>query len=246
MTISLIFILILVGFLIGFSKTALSGIGMVSVALLASVIPAKESTGVMLLLLISGDLFAIGIYKKHVEWKVLQKLIWPVVAGVLLGVYFISNSTDASLKKTMGWIVLFLVAFYPISQRLKKGEIDLNLRYPKPLRLLFGSMAGFMSMVANSGGPPMSIYLLLRGSNVMNFLGNTAWFFFIINIFKLPFTLGLGLLDFQSLFYLIPALPAVSIGALIGRRIVSRINLEIFQKITLITAALAGVNLIIR
>ena len=85
MTLTLIFVLILVGFLIGFSKTALSGIGMVAVALLASVIPAKESTGVMLLLLLSGDLFAIGIYKKHVEWKVLQKLIWPVVAGVLLG-----------------------------------------------------------------------------------------------------------------------------------------------------------------
>ena len=42
MTLTLIFVLILVGFLIGFSKTALSGIGMVAVALLASVIPAKE------------------------------------------------------------------------------------------------------------------------------------------------------------------------------------------------------------
>ncbi|MEJ6607337.1 MAG: sulfite exporter TauE/SafE family protein [Candidatus Planktophila sp.] len=246
MNLSLIFLLILVGFLIGLSKTAIGGIGMVNAALLASVIPAKESTGVMLVLLITGDLFAIGIYKKHVEWKLLQKLIWPVIVGILLGVYFLAHSTDTSLKRTIGWIVLLLVAFYPISQRLKKGQVDISLRYPKPLRMVLGSMAGFMSMVANSGGPPMSIYLLLKGNNVMNFLGNTAWFFFLVNIFKLPFTLGLGLLNFHSFYYILPALPAVPIGALVGRRIISKINLEIFQRLTLVTAAIAGLNLIIR
>ena len=138
MNLSLIFLLILVGFLIGLSKTAIGGIGMVNAALLASVIPAKESTGVMLVLLITGDLFAIGIYKKHVEWKLLQKLIWPVIVGILLGVYFLAHSTDTSLKRTIGWIVLLLVAFYPISQRLKKGQVDISLRYPKPLRMVLG------------------------------------------------------------------------------------------------------------
>jgi uncharacterized membrane protein YfcA len=246
MSISLILLLVLIGFLTGLSKTAIGGIGMVNAALLASVLPAKESTGVMLILLITGDLFAIGVYKKHVEWKVLQKLIWPVIAGVCVGAYFLSHSTNESLKKTIGWIVLLLVAFYPISQRLQKRDLDISTRFPRSLGASLGSMAGFMSMVANSGGPPMSIYLLLRKNSVMNFLGNTAWFFFIINVFKLPFTLALGLLDFHSFHYIFPALPAVPIGAVIGRKLVSRINQDLFQKITLITAALAGLNLILR
>jgi hypothetical protein len=80
----------------------------------------------------------------------------------------------------------------------------------------------------------------------MNFLGNTAWFFFAVNVFKLPFTLGLGILEFNSLQYILPALPAVPIGAIVGRKIVSRINLELFQNITLVTAAAAGLNLILR
>jgi uncharacterized membrane protein YfcA len=80
----------------------------------------------------------------------------------------------------------------------------------------------------------------------MNFLGNTAWFFFAVNVFKLPFTLGLGILEFNSLQYILPALPAVPLGAIVGRKIVSRINLEFFQNITLVTAAVAGLNLIIR
>lgn len=245
MSLSLILLLVLIGFLIGLSKTAIGGIGMVNAALLATIMPAKESTGVLLVLLIFGDLFAIGVYKKHVEWKVLRKLIWPVIAGVIVGAYFLSHSSDESLKKTIGWIVLLLVLFYPISQRLQKRELDISLRYPKPLRIVFGSMAGFMSMVANSGGPPMSIYLLIRRNSVMNFLGNTAWFFFVINVFKVPFTLSLGLLDFQSFQYIFPALPAVPVGAILGRKLVRKINMELFQRITLVTAAAAGLNLII-
>ena len=246
MSLGLMLLLVLIGFLIGLSKTAIGGIGMINAALLATILPAKESTGVMLVLLITGDLFAIGVYKKHVEWQVLRKLIWPVIAGVIVGAYFLAHSTDQSLKKTIGWIVLILVALYPISQRLQKQNVDISLKYPKPLRIVLGYLAGFMSMVANSGGPPMSIYLLLRRNSVMNFLGNTAWFFFVINVFKLPFTLGLGLLDFHSFHYIFPALPAVPVGAIIGRKLVSRIDLELFQKITLFTAAAAGLNLIIR
>jgi uncharacterized membrane protein YfcA len=111
MSLSLILLLVLIGFLIGLSKTAIGGIGMVNAALLATVLPAKESTGVLLVLLITGDLFAIGVYKKHVEWKMLKKLIWPVIAGVIVGAYFLSHSSDESLKKTIGWIVLLLVIF---------------------------------------------------------------------------------------------------------------------------------------
>jgi len=246
MSLGLVLLLIFIGFLIGLSKTSIGGIGMINAALLATILPAKESTGVLLVLLITGDLFAIGVYKKHVEWRMLQKLIGPVIVGVLAGVYFLSHSTDQSLKKTIGWIVLILVVLYPISQRLQSKDFDISLKYPKPLRIILGSAAGFMSMVANSGGPPMSIYLLMRRNSVMNFLGNTAWFFFAVNIFKLPFTFGLGILDFQSFQYIFPALPAVPVGAIVGRKIVSKIDLELFQKITLVTAALVGINLIIR
>jgi uncharacterized membrane protein YfcA len=228
MSLALISLLALIGFLTGFSKTAIGGIGLVNAALLATILPAKESMGVMLILLITGDLFAIGIYKKHVEWKMLRSLIWPIIFGIFAGVYFLSRSTDASLKHTIGAIVILLVILYPISQRLQNNNFSLNLRYPKSLRLTLGVMTGFMSMVANSGGPPMSIYLLLRK-----------------NLFKLPFVFALGLLDFNSLSYIIPALPLVPLGALLGRKVINKINQELFQNITLISAALAGLNLLI-
>lgn len=244
MSLTLILLLALIGFLTGFSKTAIGGIGMVNAALMATLLPAKESMGVMLILLITGDLFAIGVYKKHVEWKMLRRLIWPLIFGIFAGVYFLSRSTDISLKRTIGVIVILLVILYPISQRLQRNSFSFNLRYPKALRLTLGLMTGFMSMVANSGGPPMSIYLLLRENTVMKFMGNNAWLFFLVNLFKLPFTLALGLLNFESLYYILPALPMVPLGAMFGRKVINKLNLQLFQNITLVSAALAGLNLL--
>jgi len=245
MSLALILSLALIGFLTGFSKTSIGGIGLVNAALLATILPAKESMGVMLILLIAGDLFAIGIYKRHVEWKMLRSLIWPIIFGIFVGVYFLSRATNESLKQTIGIIVLLLVILYPISQRLQSSNFSLNLRYPKTLRLSLGVMTGFMSMVANSGGPPMSIYLLLRKNTVLKFMGNNAWLFFIVNLFKVPFVFALGLLNFQSVSYIIPALPLVPLGALLGRKVIGKLNQELFQKITLISAALAGLNLLV-
>ena len=246
MSLALISSLALIGFMTGFSKTSIGGIGLVNAALLATILPAKESMGVMLILLIAGDLFAIGIYKKHVEWKMLRSLIWPIIIGIFVGVYFLSRATNDSLKQTIGIIVLLLVILYPISQRLQSSNFSLNLRYPKTLRLSLGVMTGFMSMVANSGGPPMSIYLLLRKNTVLKFMGNNAWLFFMVNLFKVPFVFALGLLNFQSVSYIIPALPLVPLGALLGRKVIGKLNQELFQKITLVSAALAGLNLLVR
>jgi hypothetical protein len=245
MSLSLIIFLVLIGFLTGLSKTAIGGIGTVNAALLATFLPAKESTGVMLILLLTGDLFAIGIYKKHVEWNVLKKLMLPILAGVFAGAFFLQNSTNESLRKTIGWIVIFLVISFPITQKLQRGSFDVTTRYPKFLGASLGLTSGFMSMVANIGGAPMSIYLLLRKNSVMNFLGNTAWLFFLVNLFKIPFALTLGLLNFDSFYYIFPALPAVAVGAIIGRKLVSKINQKLFQRLTLVTAALAGLNLIL-
>ena len=245
MELKLLLVMILVGFLIGIAKTAIGGMGLVSAAVLANVLPAKQSTGIILVLLIFGDLFAIGIYKKHVEWKLLKNLLWPVVIGLIIGVAVLAQVSDLSLKRIIGAIVLFLVALFPISSRLLKNEKDLAINFPKFISYGLGSMAGFMSMIANSGGAPLSIYLLLRRNSVMNFLGNSAWIFFILNISKVPILLALGILKFDSIQYILPAMPTVAIGAILGRRFISKINLTLFQNLTLLSAAAAGLNLLL-
>lgn len=245
MDISLTLTLALVGLLVGIAKTAIGGMGLVSAALLANILPVKESTGVLLILLLVGDFFAINIYKKHVEWRVLRKLIWPVLCGVLVGVFFLAKASDILLERTIGCIIIGLVAVFPLTQRFQKNEESHTFRSPKLLRITLGSMSGFMIMIANAGGAPLSIYLLLQRNSAMNFLGNNARFFFILNASKLPFTLALGLLNVDSWRYILSAIPTVALGAILGKNIISKINIDLFQTLTLISAAAAGLNLVV-
>lgn len=60
--------------LVGFSKTAVSGANTVSLAVFAVVLPARASTGVLLPLLIAGDVLAVLTYRRHAHWPTLWRL----------------------------------------------------------------------------------------------------------------------------------------------------------------------------
>lgn len=60
--------------LIGVSKTALPGAATISVAAFAAVLPARESTAALLVLLIVGDLVAVWTYRRDVDIKALLRL----------------------------------------------------------------------------------------------------------------------------------------------------------------------------
>jgi uncharacterized membrane protein YfcA len=245
LTLNLVIVLGIVGFLIGVSKTAAVGLGLFSVAILANFIPARESTGVLLILLITGDLFAIKLYFKHVEWNLIRSISGPVVLGIFGGVLFLASTGDAELKKTIGIVIVLLVVLFPVAQKLQSRDSASLLKFPNIIKNSLGTIAGFMSMVANSGGAPMSIFLLLSRNSKMTFLGNTAWIFFLINLFKIPFILALGILSFNSLEYLLPSIPAVVLGTLVGKKLISRVNMEWLQKAILLSALLAGVRLLL-
>lgn len=233
-------LLALSAFIVGFSKTALPGANTVSIAVFASLLPARESTGALLLLLIVGDAFAVWTYRRHADWATLARLAPAVVAGVILGVVFLAFAGDASVRRVIGAILLVLVA------------ITLWLRYRHgaapaagPLaRTGFGSLAGFTTMVANSGGPVMSMYFIAARFPVKAFLGTAAWFFAIINLFKVPFSIGLGLITAPSVVLDLLLVPGVIAGAFLGRWVAGRIDQRAFEYGVLALTVLGALYLI--
>ena len=51
-------------YLVGLSKTGIAGLGVLSVALFASALPARESTGIVLIVLIAADIVAVITYRR--------------------------------------------------------------------------------------------------------------------------------------------------------------------------------------
>ena len=241
-------LLALAALVIGFAKTSIGGAAVLAVAVFAAVMPAKESTGAILPLLLMGDLFAIAVYRRHADWGLLVRLLPSVVVGVLLGVGFVRVVDDTVMRRSIGALIVLLVAIHVLRQRrLRKRGAEHVPSSPGRRRALaagLGFLAGFTTMVANAGGAPMSIYLFTMGLGVMSFLGTGAWFFFIVNCFKIPFSVGLGLLSADSLLLDLKLVPGVVVGALIGLWVAKRIDKAKFESWVLGLTVVSGLNLL--
>ncbi|AEM86169.1 sulfite exporter TauE/SafE family protein [Streptomyces violaceusniger] len=238
--------------LVGFSKTAVSGANTVSLAIFAAVLPARESTGVLLPLLIVGDLLAVRTYRRHAHWGTLVRLFPAVAVGVVVGTVFLLWAGDAEVRTSIGAILL-LMAGVTVWRRRAAARAEAPATTPDAdgagARLKAGSygvLGGFTTMVANAGGPVMSLYLLSAGFRKLGFLGTSAWFFLIVNVAKVPFSVGLGLIDGRSL--LLDALLALFVlpGAYIGKACVDRINQRLFERLVIGATVLGGLQLLLR
>ena len=146
-------------------------------------------------------------------------------------------------------MLLALVAVH-LAQRWRQRGTDPGVvraqrhRRRHAAAVVFGVLAGFTTMVANSGGPVMSIYLLSAGLGMLGFLGTSAWFFFAVNLFKVPFSIGLDLIDVDSLILDAWLVPAVLVGAAVGRAAIQRLDSRRFETLVLVFVVGSSLNLV--
>ena len=251
-------LLVVIGaIIVGFSKTAMPGAGTVAAGAFALAMPAKESTAALLLLLILGDMTALWVYRREPDWRTLVRLLPSAMIGVIIGVFFFAAVDDTTVRVTIGVILLALVALtlgrrLQAARRAKEGKTSTT---PEPgshrgpaataQGIAYGLMGGFTTMVANAAGPVMSLYLLMMRMPVMTFLGTSAWFFAVINLFKLPFSAGLGLFSAETLLMDLLLAPVVLLSAYAGTKVARRISQSVFDKLVLGLTILASVGLLI-
>lgn len=227
----------------GFSKSAIPAISTISVVLGAAIIPARESTGMLLLLFILGDAFAVWTYSRNADWRLLLRLAPPMLAGVILGVVFLAYADDRATAITIGAILigLILLTLWQRSHRLTPARgVGGHVQ-----GALYGTLSGFTTMVANAGAPAMSLYFLSRRLDVYTFLGSAAWLFAISNLIKLPFSIGLGLVTITTVKVSLALLPMVAAGFFAGRALIKRINQQVFDRLVMVATIIGALYLIL-
>ncbi|MEV0019875.1 MULTISPECIES: sulfite exporter TauE/SafE family protein [Streptomyces] len=234
--------------LVGFSKTAVSGANTVSLAIFAAVLPARASTGILLPVLIAGDVLAVLTYRRHAHWPTLWRLFPAVGVGVVVGTLFLVWADDAVVRTSIGVILLFMAGVTVWRRRradAAEQPDELTSRTGRVKARSYGVLGGFTTMVANAGGPVMSMYLLSAGFRKLGFLGTSAFFFLIVNVSKLPFSAGLGLIDGHSL--LLDAVLVVFVvpGAFLGKWAVNRINQRLFERLVIAATVVGGLQLLL-
>ena len=241
-------VLAVAALVVGFAKTAIGGSGALAVVLFASVLPARESTGHVLPLLIAGDLIAVVVYRGHADWRMLLRLFPWVAVGTVLGAGFVAYADDELMRVSIGVTLLVLSAGQLLHRRPGAAPPPAAIQPAVPHRTLAagaGVLAGITTMVANAAGAVTSLYFLLSGLPMLGFLGTGAWFYLVVNVFKVPFSVGLGLLDWGAVLLTLALVPAVGAGALVGVAAIKRIDQRLFEQVTLGLVVVAAVLLLV-
>lgn len=227
--------------LVGVAKTGIPGAGLLVVVLMARVFPAKQSVGIVLPLLIFADVFAVLIYRRHANWKALLRLLPFTAAGVVAGFFFMGRVDSARLGPLIGVVVLAMLAVSLFLQLRRVEALPRALAFAASI----GAMAGFTSMIANAAGPLMTIYLMAMKAEKKEFVGTAAWFFAVLNLFKVPFSVGLGLINPESLRVDLFLLPAIVVGVAAGYFLLKLLPQKIFDIAVLVLAAGSAIHLIV-
>lgn len=236
-------LLALGAFCTGLSKTGIAGLGVLSVAFFANALPARESTGALLPLLLCADVFGIAFFRKHADWSHLWRLFPWVVAGVVAGYFALDRISSENVARGIGAILIAMVAVHLWRKRYSGNESS-HLPHSIWFVAITGVLAGFTTMTANAAGPVMTLYLLAVGLPKLAFVGTAAWFFMLVNAFKVTFSVHLGLITADSLRMDALLLIAMIPGALLGPRILKRLNQERFEQVVVILTIIAAVRLL--
>ncbi len=236
-------LLALAAVIVGFSKVGVPGAGTLAVALFAAVLPARESTATLLPLLILADMFALWVYRRHAEWRTLLRLVPAVLVGIVLGVLFLAVADDTGVRRVIG-VLLLLVVGVTLWRRWWAKRRGRELSGGWPAAAVYGTLGGFTTMVANAAGPVMSMYFLAARFPVQAFLGTAAWFFAVVNLSKVPFAAGLGLFSTDGLIIDLLLIPAVILGAWIGRIVAGRIRQDVFDRAVIVLTIAGALYLI--
>ena len=228
--------------MVGISKTGIPGVGILVVPLMAAVLPARASTGVLLGILILADLFAVTYHRHNAKWRYVLRLLIPSLVGIVAGYFGMKVISDRQLKPIIGGIVLAMLAvnYWRTTTKGKDAPVPTQWWFAGGL----GFLAGLTTMMANAAGPITTIYLLAMRLPKVEFVGTSAWFFFVINWLKVPFSLGLQVMTKESVKLNLLMLPFVVAGSVAGIFFLKRIPQKIFTAVVQILAAVAAIKLL--
>lgn len=227
--------------LIGIAKAGISGTALMAVPVLAIGFGGKVSTGLMLPILITADIFAVIYYHRHANWTHLSRLFPWAGAGVVVGTLVGDYVDDDLFRLIMGCIILISLSIMLIQQTNKSTPPPNNIWFTSVL----GILSGITTMIGNLAGAFMSLYLLAMRLPKNVFIGTAAWFFLVVNVFKIPFHVFVWeTISVDTLALDLVAIPAVFVGFLLGVVIVKKIPESIYRWVIIISTATASLVMV--
>jgi len=218
--------------MIGVAKTGAPGVGtMIAPLMVLTVGDARFAAAWTLPVLSTADVFAVAYWRRQAEARQLFSLIPWVLVGIA-GAAVALSLDEAVIRKIIGGIIVAMLAIYLWRRFSQTPQVAGNPAF-------YGICTGFASTLANGAGPVMNIYLLSRKLPKEQFVATGAWFFFVVNLLKVPVYAWHGLYSRESLTFDLLMVPAVLAGALAGRWLIRNIDQSMFEVLVIALTAVS-------
>mgnify|MGYP003671279478 FL=1 len=233
----------LAAFILGISKAGVKGIAVLIVTLMALAFGGKSSTGMLMPLLIVGDVFAITYYHRYTQWNYLKAFLPWMMLGVVIGVFVGKDLPEKTFQMGMAITILATLGMLIWWEKKKIKTIPTHWSFGS----FMGIMAGITTMIGNLAGAFSNIYFLAMRLPKNHFIGTAAWLFFFINLFKLPFHIFIWkTVTPESLKIFLMLLPGTVLGLLTGVLFVHKISDAFFRKMILVLTSIGAVVLFLK
>lgn len=233
----------LAAFLIGLAKGGLAGgLGPFITVLVSTVVPPTVAIGVLLPLLMLGDLAAVWVHRRDWSREAMAAMLPAAAVAVVVTSLFLGAASDRLVEIVLGVLSIGFVLHRLLQPRV--ADAVARTAPSRGLAAVAGGVAGTTSTIAHAGGPVISIYLLAAGLPPVRFAATAAVFFLVVNAMKVPGYLAVGLLD-ASMLRVLPLGLLIVPGTLAGRWLVHRVDARTFERIILVLLTAGGINLLL-
>ncbi len=230
--------------ILGLGKGGFAGIGMISLPLIALVMPPLQAASVMLPILMLQDAISTWAFRRTWSGRNLAILLPGAAVGVFLAYLLASRVSSSAVDVAVGTISILFGGKQLIEQL--RGTIAPASKPGIVLGWICGAGAGFTSMLAHAGAPPFQIYTVPQRLARDVFVGTSVFFFTAVNWMKIGPFIALGQLTRDNMMLAATLLPLAVASTWLGVWLVRRTSGPMFFAIIYMLMIAIGLRLCLR
>lgn len=216
------------------------GFAIFMMSVIPNFMPYSTCTVVSGLLSLGTNVANVTRYRKSINWKL---IIVPAISYFIVSylvINFAAGSSDATLKKILGVVLIILsIYFLFFSSRIK-------IRPTKRNGTIAGALSGVMGGLFSMSGPPIVVYMLSTNTEKEEYLGTIQTFFLITNVYTSVLRILKGMVTLEMLGLVVVGMLCSGLGFVVGVRLLKRIDAAMLKKIIYGFMAISGLSMILR
>ena len=216
------FIVLLAAFVRGISGF---GFALLATPLLTFIFDAKSVVVMNVILGTTTNVLVLFHMRRHIDFRRVAFISLGGVLGVPLGAYLLSWLDPLIVKLAIAIVVvpMSLILLLGHSHQFKRDTLGCSVA---------GFMSGILAASTSLGGPPVVLFLLNQGLVTEMFVGTLAAYFLFIGSITIGVFSSLGLITTDLLTKVAILLPALFLGSYAGVKVLPKINVTLFKRIT--------------